>query len=453
VENTLAPESPTSSALTLYSTELMDHVARFRSLYRMVLPMRPSLSLAFFHAAHSDIVDEKVTERGNILCAATRQAFPTAQCSYTPVTGTELVILSQKRDPSTIPLKTPKYFDWTSFNRGAYGCVVNLPDFYSFISDDGEIRENLFEANVRDYAPDATVNQAIQTTLAHPGGDDFWWLNNGITILASDAYYASGSLQITDPLIVNGLQTSHVLFRHFKSGANVKDDRSIMVKVIVNNVDATSDRIIRATNSQTKISSIFLHATEQIHRDIEVNLKGAGYFYDRRKNYYRNQGKSVSEIITIHFLAQAVASIVLQQPDDARVRPGTVAEKNYKKLFSAKYPPALYAKCVQIMKRCYKFLESKGLRKTDALNLVFYLAMYVTCVACNSVVPSRAKIAALDVDGISESVFENCYAWINDEFMRLGGDDRVAKGTLLTESLKAKVIQQFPGKKRKREKK
>ena len=282
-----------------------------------------------------------------------------------------------------------------------------------------------------------------------PQGDDFWWLNNGITVLASNAYFSSGSLQVTDPLIVNGLQTSHEVFRHFKDGGDKSASRSIMVKVIVNSNDATSDRIISATNSQTKINSIFLHSTEQVHRDIEVNLRAAGYFYDRRKNYYRNHGKSVSEIITILYLAQAVAAIVLQQPDNARVRPGTVAEKSYEQLFSVKFPPTLYTNCIKILKRCYKFLGDKGLQKTDVLNLVFYLAMYVTCAACKSVTPNRRKIASLNVDGIGDDVFTKCYEWLDQEFKRLGGDDRTAKGTLVTESLKAKVIEQF-GRKRKK---
>ena len=149
-----------------------------------------------------------------------------------------------------------------------------LGDFYSFISDENEIREAIFEANVRDYAPDAKVNEGIQQTLANPAGDDFWWLNNGITILASKAYLSSGSLQITDPLIVNCLQTSHVVFHHFKNGGNTNDGRSILIKVIVNDDAATSDRIISATNSQTKINSIFLHSTEPIHRENIIESQG-----------------------------------------------------------------------------------------------------------------------------------------------------------------------------------
>jgi hypothetical protein len=41
--------------------------------------------------------------------------------------------------------------------------------------------EYIFDANVGDHAPDVKVNKGIQTTLSNPGGDDFWWLNNGVT--------------------------------------------------------------------------------------------------------------------------------------------------------------------------------------------------------------------------------------------------------------------------------
>jgi hypothetical protein len=153
VENRLAPESPTVAAKTLYSPELTDSVGRFRKLYSLVLPMRPTLSVDFYHAAHSDTVDPKVTQRGELLTSCLKQTFPTAKCSYTPMTGTQLVILSQKSEEATLPLKTAKYFDWNSFHRDAYTCVVRLGDFLSFISEDGEIREAIFEANVRDNAP------------------------------------------------------------------------------------------------------------------------------------------------------------------------------------------------------------------------------------------------------------------------------------------------------------
>jgi hypothetical protein len=94
------------------------------------------------------------------------------------------------------------------------------------------------------------VNKGISTTLANPEQEDLWWPNNGTTILASAVIYNDRKLHITNPLVVNGL----------------------------------SDKIITATNSQTKIEAINLHATEQIQRHIEMALKAHDLYYDRRKN-------------------------------------------------------------------------------------------------------------------------------------------------------------------------
>ena len=336
-----------------------------------------------------------------------------------------MIDLYYQQPESTLLLPIRKYFDYQSFGKTAFVCVVSLPDYYDFIRDGLSLREYMFEANVRDHAPDATVNKAIHTTLAVPDNDDFWWLNNGITILASDVSYTGNALRLTDPQIVNQLQSSHEVFNHFAEAVlfRPQDNRSVMVKVI-RNIDAdTSDRIIRATNSQTKIESINLHASEQIHRDIETALKNVDLFYDRRKNFYLNKCASASKIITIGYMAQAITAIVLQQPNDARARPTTVADKNYKKLFSDIYPIQLYPKCAQIMKRVDLYLDEKGLTQGTKLNLVFYLGMYATSAAFKIVKPNTAKIAS------SRHVFDGgiSFGWaiclLLETFAKLGGSD------------------------------
>lgn len=448
VENCLSTEDYSADCKILYSEELLEAASRFHRLFRACITGRPSLSITFYHATQSDDVNEKVIRRGEIACSVFKTAYNSAKCRYVPVTGTELVAMSYEQEETNLSLPVVNYFDVRSFNRDAYVCVVRLGNFYNFITDKNELRESIFEANVRDHQPDATVNKGIQESLMKSNNDDFWWLNNGITIIASEATYGSGQIHITDPRIVNGLQTSHEIYEHIKNGGSLDDGRSIMVRVIANKDDETSDRIIHATNSQTKINSIYLHSTEQIHRNIEVALRAIGLYYDRRKNYYRNRGISISQIVTMYYLTQAVAAIVLQQPDNARMRPGTVTQKSYKLLYSEEYPIDLYSKCVQILKRSYQFLQNRGLGKTDTLNLVFYLAMYVTCYACNSPKPKRNTIASLDVAAINEAKFQKCFEWIDTEFKRLGGDDRVAKGTQLTASLVTQVITQFGRKKK-----
>ena len=432
---------PTRSLL--YNDRLRSLVKQFHDIYKPSLSLRPRLNISFFHVSLSDNIDSKVVARSEILKQKVKEFFPASECNYFFVRGSELLKLYNQHPEKTLPLKTPKYFDYSSFGKTAYMCVVTIPDYFTFITENDILREYIFEANVRDHAPDAKVNKGIRATLAVPENDDFWWLNNGITILSSNVIYVDGALQITDPMIVNGLQTSHELFNHFKGGGSRDDKRALMVKVIKTTDEATSDRIINATNSQTKIEPINLHATEQIHRNIESALKLVGLFYDRRKNFYRNQGKPASQIVTIGYMAQAVAAIVLQQPDNARARPTTVAQKNYKALFSEEYPILLYSKCAQIMKCIDSYLDEKGLAQGKKLNLVFYLAMYATCVALNSVKPLRKSIASLDMSALTSSILDRCYDWLVVTFEKHGGDDKAAKGPMIRDELRLRLVQEF----------
>jgi hypothetical protein len=51
---------------------------------------------------------------------------------------------------------------------------------------------------------------------------DFWWLNNGITIIATDFSQHGKTLYLDDLQIVNGLQTSFVIDKYFKSNESTE---------------------------------------------------------------------------------------------------------------------------------------------------------------------------------------------------------------------------------------
>ncbi len=434
---------------TLYGEPLLTAVKKFHDVYHQGLLKQPKLTVTFCHVSLGEEINPKVEERAKLVMEKARSIYPTVDCSYEYITGSRLLTLFNQHPEETLQLVTPKYFDSQAFGRTGYICLTKLPDFYKFISKNDVLQEYLFDANVRAHAPDVKVNKGISTTLANPVSEDFWWLNNGITILASAVSYVGGKLHITDPLIVNGLQTSYEIFNHFNSGANPVDERTLLVRVIVNTNSETSDNIITATNSQTKIEPINLHATEQIQRNIETALKVVDLYYDRRKNYYRNQGISTQKIVTIGFLAQAVAAIVLQQPDNARARPTTVADKNYASLFADKYPLEMYQKCALIIKRVDAYLEGLYLERGEKLNLLFYVAMYAVCVALKSIKPKRTKIASLDMKTLTDDVLNDAYGRVLFHYKNLGGDDKVAKGAQLVGALKSNLVTQLGGQKKK----
>ena len=133
-------------------------------------------------------------------------------------------------------------------------------------------------------------------------------------------------LVLTEPAVVNGLQTSNEIYHYFQADPEKLDteNRNILVRIIVPESEDSRDKIILATNNQTNIPKSSLRANDPIHLQIELYLKGRGLYYDRRKNYYKNQGKKSTEIVSVSFLSQCMISLILQKPDYARARPSTL---------------------------------------------------------------------------------------------------------------------------------
>ena len=84
-----------------------------------------------------------------------------------------------------------------------------------------------------------------------------------------------------------------------------------------------------------------LRATDERQRDIEDHFKGHDYYYDRRPGYWKDQGKEIVKIVSLNEIIQAMATLVLHRPDDARARPGDYikegkkGDEQYKQIFGA----------------------------------------------------------------------------------------------------------------------
>ena len=95
----------------------------------------------------------------------------------------------------------------------AYLGFLPVPEFMKILQDDtGEIIDSLFYDNVRDWQGDNEVNSEIKTTLRSDSRTRFVLMNNGITIIARNLQATANRFHIEDFQIVNGCQTSHVLF-------------------------------------------------------------------------------------------------------------------------------------------------------------------------------------------------------------------------------------------------
>src|SRR6185295_8201799 len=93
------------------------------------------------------------------------------------------------------------------------------------------------------------------------------------------------------------------------------DKRHVVIRIIQSPEEALQDRIIRATNSQTKIPPQFLRSSDDTQRDIEIFFRGNGLHYDRRKNSWRKSPLPLGKIVGVSELARSVAAVLKQEPD------------------------------------------------------------------------------------------------------------------------------------------
>ena len=418
-----------------YNERLLEVIENFRCMHAQLASKFPALKISFYYASKGLSPSEGVRRKVKKLEAMVASHFPNSQFKFSFFGASELLELARKTPQKTYNLALAEN-PISSEGQVGFVCLVRLGDFFQFITDENElIRRHVFEANVRDYQGSTEVNEEIQASLKNPMNEDFWWLNNGVSILATQASLGGKTLTVENPQIVNGLQTSTEIYNYFKVYNTDSEERKILLRVVVPEQEDSRDRIIKATNSQTVVQQYSLRATDKIHRDIEEYLKSKGLYYDRRKNYYKNEGKPRDKIVSIPHLAQALMAIVLQRPDTARARPSSLLKRDedYQKVFSPSYPIELYYVCAEVTRRAERYLKSSSanLQGKDRNNLRFYVAMDVVNILIEEDAITASTIAGLDVEKVDESVLQDSLEFVKEKYIELGGNDQVAKGNSL----------------------
>ncbi len=341
-----------------YSEKVIRYRENLKLAYRKVSPRLSNFSIEFCYASRGNTSElgESILSRSDQLTQVAKDAFGNCIANFTFFGSTELIELNRKTP--NFQLELPIVRDLS--NGQNYIILVKLRDYYNFIQDKGKLRRYLFDSNVRDFMGLNRVNEDIRSTLANIESPDFWWLNNGITILATHAFIIGEIIHIEGIQIVNGLQTSESIFRHFENGGDDPKTRTVLVKVLVSNDEKVRDTIIRATNNQTTVELSSLHATDKIQRDIEDVLKQNDIFYERRTNYYKNQGVTSDKIVTPLYVASGFVSLVLKSPEQAsRLKSKFMRlESSYEKVFSQTIDLKVWPQIAVLLKSTDLFLET-----------------------------------------------------------------------------------------------
>jgi len=418
-----------------YNKELRERAALFRKAYGLLAKSFPKLRVKYFYVTQGTDVHSNVENKVPKLEKCIQELFGGSEFFFQFVGASKLLEMTRDSPSTTRILEISE--SPISTAGGSYICLVELRKYFEFISDSGAMARSLFESNVRDYQGSVVVNTAIRKTLENTKSEDFWYLNNGVTIITPRAVSTGRKVTIEDPQIVNGLQSSHEIYRHFsESSSSEPDGRSVLVRVICEEDAEARDRIIRATNSQTSIPPASLRSADEIHRNIEDYLKVNGYFYDRRKNFYKNKGESISRIIGIPYLAQAYIAIVLQRPDHARARPSTLlnSDTEYRSIFSLDTPIDVYLKVVLILKEVEGFLKEKAVDRKILANIKFHTAMAVAVKLTEGKSEIAGRLHQLSTVNV-DHVIEETFAKVLSLYESLGASDKVSKGPEFAKSV------------------
>lgn len=220
-------------------------------------------------------------------------------------------------------------------------CVVlcSASDFVKLLkTDEGIIRKSLFNDNVRDYQGANAVNSEIFETILH-SPDEFVLLNNGITIVCSKFLPINRMLTIDNPQIVNGCQTSNVLYLASQTGLSL-DKIAVVLKVISTDDLELSNKVVRGTNRQSIVYEEAFEGTRKFHKDLEefVNAYQADFsdkiYYERRAKQYNNSPSiKPTQRVNLKALIQYSVGILLSMPHYSHQHESVLLRKFNDRLF------------------------------------------------------------------------------------------------------------------------
>jgi hypothetical protein len=222
----------------------------------------------------------------------------------------------------------------------AYLAVVKAKDFVSelLINEDGNLRSNVFEENVRAFlGAENSVNAAISETIKNSKTSSrFPVLNNGITIVSEDVRVQGSILHLQNYQIVNGCQTSNVLFENRDS---LSDDLMVNLKIVETSNEDVFSELVRATNSQTQVDETQFISLRPIVKRVENYFntyegQDGRIYFERRDRQYIGKDVPSIRIFSVNISAKAVCAMFLERPELSYRYPKRMYELFTDKMFS-----------------------------------------------------------------------------------------------------------------------
>jgi len=206
---------------------------------------------------------------------------------------------------------------------------------------DMEIKTNgaedkLFSENIRGFLGYNKTNRKIKDTVNNPDESIYFpFLNNGITILCDEMQIPSNPqagqyiIPVSNPVIVNGLQTTKVIYDVYTTEKAKLDGVDITVRLYEAKNPGLINKITEATNTQTSINFKDKISNKDFQKYVKMLFENKGVAYiSKRGEIFTNQlSKEMHESVTSEKVIKFWYATYYENPEIAKNSISTVLEE------------------------------------------------------------------------------------------------------------------------------
>jgi len=275
-------------------------------------------------------------------------------------------------------------------NVKAITCRISATELCKLV--DKEIERNqrdekLFSENIRGFLGLRNkTNKKIKETLDSEDPFNFPFLNNGITILCESLTVPkspqAGSyiVPVVNPVIVNGLQTTKVIYEVYKNDEKKLTDVTLLIRLYETNDTALIDKITDATNTQSAIN----FRDKISNKDFTTYTKALfeanciGYISKRGETFINNFSKQVGEAVESETVIKYWYATFYEKPEISKnsiskvledVYDATNMESPLDKLFNGDRNSPIY-KQLLIAYKIYRFVQKMKSQKVNGSEFI-----------------------------------------------------------------------------------
>lgn len=277
--------------------------------------------------------------------------------------------------------------------------------------------EKLLERNIRRYLGlhGNRVNEGIRATLSSNTPENFYFFNNGITLVCDKFTYNAlqqGDFQIKvkNLQIVNGGQSCMTILKTAeeleKNGQALPAQASVLIRLyeLSSDNDDVVLQITHATNSQNPVDLKDLRANDVRQQQLEQSIQNLGYSYRRK----RMDATTKATDITTGAAAEAVLAIWRKAPHQAKF----LTREHFGKLYDTIFSESLNGAQVVIAALLYRIAENHRRRPHDDDPL---FVRYASCFIAMQMGKRLLKALDIKLNGLDHRNFAQVRQWIEEQ--------------------------------------